>query len=114
VPFDALSPEVACEMLAGRHPYNGNTAQEAHRAGLEPARIADMSDRQWRALEHALAVQRDDRTPNVAQFLVEFGVTRGETARRSGGRQQPQRAAPACRRRACRPMRRSRRVCRRP
>ena len=26
---------LAYEMLAGRHPYNGNTAQEAYRAGLE-------------------------------------------------------------------------------
>jgi len=72
---------LAYEMLAGRHPYNGNTAQEAHRAGLEPARIEGMNDRQWRALEHALAVQRDDRTPNVAQFLVEFGVSPAEKLR---------------------------------
>jgi len=72
---------LAYEMLAGRHPYNGNTAQEAHRAGLEPARIEGVSDRQWRALEHALAVQRDDRTPNVGQFLIEFGVSPAEKLR---------------------------------
>jgi hypothetical protein len=72
---------LAYEMLAGRHPYNGNTAREAHRAGLEPARLEDLSDRQWRALEHGLAVQRDDRTPNVAQFLVEFGVSPAEKLR---------------------------------
>lgn len=72
---------LAYEMLAGRHPYNGNTAQEAYRAGLEPARIADLADRQWRALEHALAVHRDDRTPNVAQFLAEFGVSPAEKLR---------------------------------
>jgi serine/threonine protein kinase len=66
---------LAYEMLAGRHPYNGNTAQEAHRAGLEAAPIEGMAARQWRALSDALAVHRDDRTPNVAQFLDEFGVT---------------------------------------
>ncbi len=87
---------LAYEMLAGRHPYNGNTAQEAHRAGLEPARIGGMSDRQWRALEHALAVQRDDRTPNVAQFLVEFGVSPAEKLRDVvAAGNEPQRTAPA-------------------
>src|SRR5262245_21570764 len=65
---------LAYEMLSGRHPYNGNTAQEAYRAGLEPDRIEDLTDRQWRALSNALAVHRDDRTPNVAQFLDEFGA----------------------------------------
>jgi Protein kinase domain/Calx-beta domain len=66
------------EMLAGRHPYNGNTAQEAYRAGLEAAPISGLSSRQWRALSGALAVHRDDRTPNVSQFLEEFGATQVE------------------------------------
>jgi len=66
---------LAYEMLTGRHPYNGNTAQEAIRAGLEAAPIATLSKRQWNALAHALAVHRDDRTPGVAQFLEEFGLT---------------------------------------
>ena len=66
---------LAYEMLAGRHPFNGNTAQEAYRAGLEAAPIAALSAHQWNALANALAVHRDDRTPNVAQFLDEFGVT---------------------------------------
>jgi hypothetical protein len=65
---------LAYEMLSGRHPYNGNTAQEAYRAGLEPERLDNVNDRQWRALAAALAVHRDDRTPNVQQFLDEFGV----------------------------------------
>ena len=30
---------LAYEMLSGRHPFNGNTAQEAYRAGLEAERI---------------------------------------------------------------------------
>src|SRR5262245_1350895 len=65
---------LAYEMLTGRHPYNGNSAQEAYRAGLEPDRVEDLTDRQWRALSNALAVHRDDRTPNVAQFLDDFGA----------------------------------------
>jgi hypothetical protein len=66
---------LAYEMLSGRHPYNGNTAQEAHRAGLEAEPIENCTDRQWRALANALSVHRDDRTPSVAQFLEEFGVS---------------------------------------
>ena len=65
---------LAYEMLAGRHPFNGNTAQEAYRSGLEAERIQDLGEREWRALANALAVHRDDRTPNVQQFLDEFGV----------------------------------------
>ncbi len=72
---------LAYEMLAGRHPFNGNTAREAYRAGLEAAPIATLSARQWKALEDALAVHRDDRTPSVAQFLDEFGVTGDERLR---------------------------------
>jgi hypothetical protein len=66
---------LAYEMLAARHPFNGNTAQEAHRSGLEAERIDGLGEREWRALANALAVHRDDRTPNVQQFLDEFGVT---------------------------------------
>jgi hypothetical protein len=66
---------LAYEMLAGRHPFNGNSAQEAYRAGLESAPIATLTPHQWNALSRALAVHRDDRTPSVAQFLDEFGVT---------------------------------------
>ena len=65
---------LAYEMLSGRHPYNGNTAQEAYRSGLEPDRLDNVTDRQWRALSGALAVHRDDRTPSVQQFLDELGV----------------------------------------
>jgi hypothetical protein len=72
---------VAClayEMLAGRHPFNGNSAQEAYRAGLEAAPIEGLTSPQWQALANALAVHRDDRTPSVAQLLEEFGIARVE------------------------------------
>ena len=65
---------LAYEMLSGRHPFNGNTAQEAYRAGLEAEPIEGLTNPQWRALAGALAVHRDDRTPSVTQFLDEFGV----------------------------------------
>jgi Protein kinase domain/Calx-beta domain len=65
---------LAYEMLAGRHPFNGNSAQEAYRAGMEAERIDGLGEREWRALAGALTVHRDDRTPSVSQFLDEFGV----------------------------------------
>jgi len=87
---------LAYEMLAGRHPYNGNTAREAVRAGLEAAPVEGLDGRQWRALEHALAVHRDDRTPNVAQFLEEFGVSPAEKLRAVvAAASEPQRVEPA-------------------
>jgi hypothetical protein len=87
---------LAYEMLAGRHPYNGNTAQEALRAGLDAAPVEGLGERQSRALAHALAVHRDDRTPNVAQFLEEFGVSPAEKLRAVvAAGNEPQRVEPA-------------------
>ena len=85
------------EMLTGRHPFNGNTAQEAYRAGLEAAPIDGLPHRQWQALSNALAVHRDDRTPNVAQFLDEFGVAGFEKLRTivAAANEPPARPAPA-------------------
>ena len=85
------------EMLTGRHPFNGNTAQEASRAGLEAAPIDGLSHHQWQALSNALSVHRDDRTPNVAQFLDEFGVAGYEKLRTivAAANEPPARPPPA-------------------
>ena len=69
------------ELLAGKHPFNANSPLEARRAGLEPRPIANLPPRQWQALARALALDRDARTPTVAQFLDEFGVTGMERLR---------------------------------
>ncbi len=86
---------IVYEMLAGRHPFNANTAQEAYRAGLELAPIARLSARQWRALAGALALHRDDRTPNVGQFLDEFGVSGIERMRLIAAAGEQPRSRPA-------------------
>lgn len=69
------------ELLAGKHPFNANSPLEARRAGLEPRPIAQLPPRQWQALARALGLDRDTRTPTVAQFLDEFGVTGTERLR---------------------------------
>jgi len=89
---------LAYEILTGRHPFNGNSAQEAYRAGLEAAPIDGLPARQWRAIANALAVHRDDRTPNVAQFLDEYGVAGIERLRTivaAANEPVPARPAPA-------------------
>ncbi|HUG04379.1 MAG TPA: protein kinase [Steroidobacteraceae bacterium] len=83
------------EMLSGRHPFNANTPEEALRAGLEPAPLALLSTRQWRALAAALELQPDRRTPTIVRFLEELGVTGDEKLRAivGGGTPEPAPAA---------------------
>jgi hypothetical protein len=71
------------EMLLGRHPFNANTPAEALRAGLEPIRIDGLTPRRWQALARGLALHREQRTPTVAEFLHEFGITGTERLRKT-------------------------------
>lgn len=72
---------LAYEMLSGRHPFNANTAEEARRAGLQPAVLTDLQATQWQALAAALELNHEVRTPTIAQFLDGFGVTGDEKLR---------------------------------
>lgn len=63
---------VAYEMLAGQHPYERRSALQALEKGLKPKRIEALSNRQWRALNHALALQQAQRTATINQFIAEF------------------------------------------
>ncbi len=74
---------LAYEMLAGRHPFNFQTPAEARLAGLEPAGIDSLPERQWNAICRALSFDREERTSAVADFLGEFGITGTERLRRS-------------------------------
>ena len=65
---------LAYEMLAARHPYDGNSAREALRSALRPEPIPRLPPKQWRALVGALEPDPAHRTPTVRQFLEEFGV----------------------------------------
>jgi len=66
---------LAYEMLAGKHPFNHCTPAEAELAGREPDRIASLADGEWEALRRALTIDRAKRTPSVADFMRELGIT---------------------------------------
>jgi len=63
---------VAYELFSGRHPYAKVPADKALQRKLKPKRIRGLSRRQWRALESALALQRQDRTATVEKFVHRF------------------------------------------
>lgn len=62
---------VAYELFTGQHPFNKLPADEAQKQNLKPKRIAQLSKRQWQAIEKALAFKREDRIGSVAEFLHE-------------------------------------------
>ncbi|HXA34900.1 MAG TPA: serine/threonine-protein kinase, partial [Steroidobacteraceae bacterium] len=63
---------VAYEVLAGRHPFKGLSAAEAREARLLPARLRALRRHEWRAIERALAFDRDRRWQNAGEFLRAF------------------------------------------
>lgn len=71
---------VVYEMLSGRHPYKRQSALQAHQQKLRPKRIEKLTTRQWKALNHALALQKKDRTPTIAQFNAELFPRRASLA----------------------------------
>jgi len=70
---------VSYELLAGRHPFERLSANQARAAGIKPPRPAGLSRTQWRALREAMAFDREKRTPNVMRFLEDMGVERRAT-----------------------------------
>jgi serine/threonine protein kinase len=63
---------VAYETLTGEHPYNRVPADEAAKQGLKPKRIQNIKKYQWKAIEKALKLFRDDRTESVEKFIHEL------------------------------------------
>lgn len=63
---------VSYQLLTGRHPYQGRPANIARQLGLTPAPIKSIKRREWRAIQHGLALDRNNRTDHAAAFLREF------------------------------------------
>jgi TonB family protein len=65
---------VAYRILAGRRAYDGATAHAAETEKLELKPIEHLSPNEWKALCHAMAFRRADRTADVRSFLNEFST----------------------------------------
>jgi predicted Ser/Thr protein kinase len=63
---------ITYEMLTGRHPFGRMQATEARDGGLQPERRKGLTSRQWKALKGALAFNREQRTPTVAQLCLDI------------------------------------------
>lgn len=59
---------VAYEIFSGKHPFNRVHADEAARQKLKPKRLSTLTRKQWKALEKALAFNREDRIESVELF----------------------------------------------
>ena len=73
---------LAYELLARRHPYNGNSPLEAVTAGLAPQPVPGLPLPQWQALSRGLALRRERRTAGVPELLAGLGITGTEMLRR--------------------------------
>ena len=65
---------ITYELLTGKHPFDRLSALQARGAGMKVQRHKNLGHRQWRALKHALAFERQARTPTVARFVQEISV----------------------------------------
>ncbi len=69
---------IAYEMFTGNHPYNRVHADEALKQQIKPKRIANISKRQWRVIEKAIAFKREDRIGSVEEFWAELNRKSGK------------------------------------
>jgi serine/threonine protein kinase len=66
---------IAYQLFSGVHPFAGKTAEQAFQQKLVPQHISGLKRYQWKAIVHALELQREDRTPSAELFLREFSGT---------------------------------------
>ncbi len=63
---------VTYELLSGNHPFNNKKAIEVEYENLSPKPIKGLKHQQNKALLHGLALERDERTATVDEFLAEL------------------------------------------
>lgn len=63
---------VAYELITGRHPFSRLCATEARDSEYPLKRPKQVNDQQWQAIRHALAFEREQRSPSAREFLEEL------------------------------------------
>lgn len=71
---------VIYEVFSGKHPYANRSAYTARQQQLKPKRIECLNSREWRALSHALALEKKSRTATIKDFVSEFFPRRSSFA----------------------------------
>jgi serine/threonine protein kinase len=71
---------ISYELLTGIHPYDRLPADVALAKGIRPARIKELSNKQWKALTHALQLKREDRTSTIQNYRDELLTRKNITA----------------------------------
>ncbi|NVJ50614.1 MAG: serine/threonine protein kinase [Gammaproteobacteria bacterium] len=67
---------IAYELFSGRHPYDHKPAAVAKALAMEPAPIAGLSKREWRALSQALALDKAQRTATIIEFIRQLAPSK--------------------------------------
>ena len=66
---------IAYELLTGHHPFDRVPATQARNSGLKPQRPQNLGNGPWKAIRHALAFEREARTPGVDLFYKEMSAS---------------------------------------
>ena len=72
---------IAYELATGKHPYGRRPANQVPAEGKAPGKPDVLGPRQWRAVKSAIAVDKDQRLPDIHEFRrLYFGKSRWLTA----------------------------------
>jgi serine/threonine protein kinase len=63
---------VAYELLTGKHPYGRLPADKAVELNLLPKPVPGLNRKQWRGLQRALALKREDRVASAEAFIKDL------------------------------------------
>ncbi|MDD2761264.1 MAG: serine/threonine-protein kinase, partial [Methylomonas sp.] len=61
---------VSYELLTGKHPFGRLSAEKALELNLQPKPIGNLPRRKWKGLQKAMAIQQNQRTATVDEFLA--------------------------------------------
>ena len=63
---------IAYELLTGKHPFDKKMASKAKEEGMAAEKIPGLNKQQWKAIESALAFERENRIQHAQEFLDIF------------------------------------------